>query len=85
MALIDFRRHHVTCAHKLLPLPAGRRRRPIMAALGRLSGAVLRSALTQSRRQLSASAAEHGEDSGKRGASVQLAGRFQCHELGENL
>ena len=41
-----------------------------MAALGRLSQALLRSSLTQSRRQLSASAHKHGEQSGNRIASL---------------
>lgn len=41
-----------------------------MAALGRLSQALLRSSLTQSRRQLSASAHDHGEQSGNRIASL---------------
>merc|ERR1712098_503618 len=36
-----------------------------MAALGRFSQLFLRSSLTQARRQLSASAAEHGEQSAK--------------------
>eukprot|EP00066_Takifugu_rubripes_P008450 XP_003974636.1 PREDICTED: cytochrome c oxidase subunit 6A, mitochondrial [Takifugu rubripes] len=36
-----------------------------MAALGQLSRVLLRSALTQSRRQFSAAAAEHGEHSAK--------------------
>ncbi|KAM8760231.1 cytochrome c oxidase subunit 6A1, mitochondrial [Acanthopagrus schlegelii] len=36
-----------------------------MASLGRLSQALLRSSLTQSRRQLSASAHEHGEQSAR--------------------
>lgn len=35
-----------------------------MAAVGQLSRVLLRSALTQSRRQFSAAAAEHGEHSG---------------------
>lgn len=36
-----------------------------MAAVGKLSRVLLRSALTQSRRQFSAAAAEHGEHSGR--------------------
>lgn len=40
-----------------------------MAALGRFSGVLLRSALTQSRRQLSAAVAGHGEQTGNSSAS----------------
>lgn len=47
-----------------------------MAALGQLSRVLLRSALTQSRRQFSAAAAEHGEHSGTRGVSFEPAARF---------
>lgn len=47
-----------------------------MAALGQLSRVLLRSALTQSRRQFSAAAGEHGEHSGTRGASFEPAARF---------
>ncbi|XP_070820624.1 cytochrome c oxidase subunit 6A1, mitochondrial [Chaetodon trifascialis] len=36
-----------------------------MAALGRLSQALLRSSVTQTRRQLAAAAAEHGEQSAR--------------------